>query len=158
MSILEVKDLKVSFNTVMGKVEAVKGVDLSVNSGEVLGIIGESGSGKSVTSLAIMGLIDNRSGAVESGEILFEGKNLINLTEKGAIISLLSFHSLEDRLAKQFLKKYSSNCRCDKTTPICKCGGKMLELINKKPIMATDEEIKQNPPSRSAKLRIFEKA
>ena len=57
MSILEVKDLKVSFNTVMGKVEAVKGVDLSVNSGEVLGIIGESGSGKSVTSLAIMGLI-----------------------------------------------------------------------------------------------------
>lgn len=82
MSILEVKDLKVSFNTVMGKVEAVKGVDLSVNSGEVLGIIGESGSGKSVTSLAIMGLIDNRIGAVESGEILFEGKNLINLTEK----------------------------------------------------------------------------
>lgn len=82
MSILEVKDLKVSFNTVMGKVEAVKGVDLSVNSGEVLGIIGESGSGKSVTSLAIMGLIDNRSGAVESGEVLFEGKNLINLTEK----------------------------------------------------------------------------
>ncbi len=78
---------------------------------------------------------------------------VINLTEKGAIISLLSFHSLEDRLAKQFLKKYSSNCRCDKTTPICKCGGKMLELINKKPIMATDEEIKQNPPSRSAKLR-----
>ena len=78
---------------------------------------------------------------------------VINLTEKGAIISLLSFHSLEDRLAKQFLKKYSSNCRCDKTTPICNCGGKMLELLNKKPIMASDEEIKQNPPSRSAKLR-----
>ena len=78
---------------------------------------------------------------------------VINLTEKGAIISLLSFHSLEDRLAKQFLKRYSASCRCDKATPICKCGGKMLELINKKPIMASEEEIKQNPPSRSAKLR-----
>ncbi|WP_297137219.1 ABC transporter ATP-binding protein [Terrisporobacter sp.] len=82
MSVLEVKNLKVSFHTVMGKVEAVKGVNLQVNSGEVLGIIGESGSGKSVTSLAIMGLINSATGLVESGEILFEGRNLINLNEK----------------------------------------------------------------------------
>ena len=81
---------------------------------------------------------------------------VINLVDVGAIISLLSFHSLEDRIAKQFLKKYSS-CRCDKYQPICTCGGKVLEIINKKPITASEEEIKINPPSRSAKLRIAKK-
>jgi 16S rRNA (cytosine1402-N4)-methyltransferase len=77
---------------------------------------------------------------------------VINLCDIGAIISLLSFHSLEDRIAKQVLKKYCS-CRCDKLQPVCICGGKILELVNKKPIMATEKEIKENPPSRSAKLR-----
>ncbi len=79
---------------------------------------------------------------------------VINMAEVGAIISLLSFHSLEDRIAKRTLKLYSQTCRCDKSVPKCICGGKMLELITKKPIMATDEEISANPPSRSAKLRI----
>ncbi len=78
---------------------------------------------------------------------------VINLVDVGAIISLLSFHSLEDRIAKHFLKKYS-NCRCDKYQPTCACGGKLLEIVNKKPIIASEEELKINPPSRSAKLRI----
>ena len=78
---------------------------------------------------------------------------VINLLDIGAIISVLSFHSLEDRISKQFMKKYSLNCRCDKNVPVCNCGGKMLELLNKKPIIATEEEIRENPPSRSAKLR-----
>jgi 16S rRNA (cytosine1402-N4)-methyltransferase len=77
----------------------------------------------------------------------------INLCEVGAIISLLSFHSLEDRIAKQTLKKFSS-CRCDKHSPVCTCGGKFIQIINKKPITASSEEINANPPSRSAKLRI----
>ena len=81
---------------------------------------------------------------------------VINLLDVGAIISLLSFHSLEDRLAKRTLKLYSS-CRCDKYAPVCTCGGKMLEIINKKPIVASDEELKINPPSRSAKLRVAKK-
>ncbi len=78
---------------------------------------------------------------------------VINLCDIGAIISLLSFHSLEDRLAKQILKAYST-CRCDKYAPVCTCQGRMLELINKKPIVAQAQEIKLNPPSRSAKLRV----
>ncbi len=77
----------------------------------------------------------------------------VNLCDIGAIISLLLFHSLQDRIAKQTLKKFSS-CRCDKYTPICTCGGKLLELVNKKPITASDAELNENPPSRSAKLRI----
>jgi 16S rRNA (cytosine1402-N4)-methyltransferase len=84
-------------------------------------------------------------------------KKVINLADINAIISLLSFHSLEDRLAKRTLKAYSSSCRCDKNQPICNCGGQILELVNKKPIMASEEELKINPPSRSAKLRIARK-
>ena len=84
-------------------------------------------------------------------------KKALNLMDVDAIISLLSFHSLEDRLAKTFLKSYSSSCRCEKNVMQCACGGKILELINKKPIIASEEEIKINPPSRSAKLRIAKK-
>ena len=84
-------------------------------------------------------------------------KKVIQLCDVGAIISLLSFHSLEDRLAKRFLKLYSSSCRCEKNQMICKCGGQIVELVNKKPIVATDEELKINPPSRSAKLRVARK-
>ena len=80
-------------------------------------------------------------------------KKVINLSEINAIISVLSFHSLEDRIAKNTLKAYAS-CRCDKYALVCSCGGKMIELINKKPITASAEELKINPPSRSAKLRI----
>jgi len=84
-------------------------------------------------------------------------EKVIKLTDVGAIISLLSFHSLEDRLAKRTLKLYSSSCRCDKNIAKCECGGKFIELVNKKPIMASDEELKINPPSRSAKLRVARK-
>lgn len=84
-------------------------------------------------------------------------EKVINLTDVGAIISLLSFHSLEDRLAKRTLKLYSSACRCPMNVPKCTCGGQLLELVNKKPIMASEEELEINPPSRSAKLRIARK-
>ncbi len=78
---------------------------------------------------------------------------VINLTQINAIISVLTFHSLEDRLAKHTLKSYTK-CRCDKYANLCTCGGAKLELINKKPIIASENELKINPPSRSAKLRI----
>ncbi len=78
----------------------------------------------------------------------------VQLLSSGAIISVITFHSLEDRIAKNILKSYSKNCRCPLNQPVCVCGGKMLELINKKPLVAEPEEIKINPPSRSAKLRL----
>ncbi len=82
---------------------------------------------------------------------------VIKLMDVDAIISVLTFHSLEDRLAKQTLKLWASSCRCNKENLICTCGGKMLELVNKKPILASEDEVKTNPPSRSAKLRIAKK-
>ena len=78
--------------------------------------------------------------------------DILDLLDVGGIISVISFHSLEDRIVKKILKHESSKCRCNEM--ICKCPPPRIELVNKKPIMATDEEIRENPPSRSAKLRV----
>lgn len=78
--------------------------------------------------------------------------DILDLLDVGAIISVISFHSLEDRIVKKILKYESQKCRCNEM--ICKCPPPKIEIINKKPIVASEEEIKENPPSRSAKLRI----
>lgn len=77
---LEVNNVKTSFYTQFGEVQAVGGVSFELNSGEVLGIVGESGSGKSVTMLSIMKLLDD-NGKVKEGEVLFQGVDLISLSE-----------------------------------------------------------------------------
>lgn len=98
---------------------------------------------------------------IEVNQELLNFENTLNellpLLSLGAIISVISFHSLEDRIVKNFFRDYSKSCRCEKYEPICKCGGRILELINKKPIEPSTEEIKINPPSRSAKLRLAKK-
>lgn len=95
---------------------------------------------------------------IEVNQELQNVKNTLNdvldLLDVGAIISVISFHSLEDRLVKHLFKYHSQRCHCDKSQMICHCPPPILELVNKKPITAGDEEIKINPPSRSAKLRI----
>ncbi len=80
--------------------------------------------------------------------------DVLDLLDFNAIISVISFHSLEDRVVKQVFKYYSTRCHCEKNQMICNCPPPILELVNKKPIMATEQEIKENPPSRSAKLRV----
>src|SRR5690625_1339451 len=80
--ILEIKDLKVSFNTDQGEVQAVRGVNLHVKKGETLAIVGESGSGKSVTTKSIVKLIQMPPGIIKSGEILFNGEDLVKKSEK----------------------------------------------------------------------------
>lgn len=80
--------------------------------------------------------------------------DILDLLEFNAIISVISFHSLEDRIVKQIFKYNSTRCHCDKTQAICNCPPPILELVNKKPIIASEKEIKENPPSRSAKLRV----
>ncbi|MEH7457816.1 peptide ABC transporter ATP-binding protein [Bacillus pseudomycoides] len=81
-TLLEVKDLQVSFDTHAGQVQAVRGVTFDLKKGETLAIVGESGSGKSVTSKALMGLIPNPPGRIKNGEIIFDGRDLTKLTEK----------------------------------------------------------------------------
>ena len=76
---------------------------------------------------------------------------------KDCIVAIISFHSLEDRVVKNYFKKWSENCICPKDAFRCECGKNhsLGEIITKKPIIATNFEIKQNPRSRSAKLRVF---
>ncbi len=81
-TLLEVKDLHVSFDTHVGEVQAVRGVTFDLKKGETLAIVGESGSGKSVTSKALMDLIPKPPGRIKNGEILFDGRDLTKLSEK----------------------------------------------------------------------------
>ncbi|SFG36455.1 ABC transporter ATP-binding protein [Sporolactobacillus nakayamae] len=80
--LLEIKDLSVVFHIFGADVQAVRGISLQLNKGETLAIVGESGSGKSVTSKAVMGLIPNPPGEIATGEVLFEGKDLVKYSKK----------------------------------------------------------------------------
>jgi len=92
--LLEVRDLVVEFATQRGMVRAVDGIDLTLGAGATLGLVGESGCGKSVTSLAILGLLDGNA-RVRSGSIRFEGRDLLTLDEpamrrmRGARIAMI---------------------------------------------------------------------
>jgi oligopeptide/dipeptide ABC transporter ATP-binding protein len=82
MALLEVKDLKTHFFTRQGVVQAVDGVTFTVDKGQTLGIVGESGCGKSVTALSIMGLIPKPPAKIVGGQVLFEGKDLAPLKDR----------------------------------------------------------------------------
>lgn len=85
-------------------------------------------------------------------------ENLIKLLNHGGRMAVISFHSLEDRIVKNVFKKQATDCLCPPKTPICICGHKAsVKLITRKPIVATQEELKFNSRSSSAKLRIIEK-
>ncbi|MAC84716.1 MAG: 16S rRNA (cytosine(1402)-N(4))-methyltransferase [Arcobacter sp.] len=76
---------------------------------------------------------------------------------KNCIVAIISFHSLEDRIVKNYFKKWTKSCICPPEAFRCECGNNhaLGKVITRKPIIPTKEEIKQNPRSRSSKLRIF---
>ena len=79
--LLEVKDLVIKFHTDDGVVSAVNGLDLSLSAGETLGLVGETGAGKTTSALAIMGLVDSPPGRIHSGEIIYKGEDLLKIRE-----------------------------------------------------------------------------
>jgi oligopeptide/dipeptide ABC transporter ATP-binding protein len=78
-ALLDVRNLRVRFDTPEGIVHAVEEVSFKLEAGETLGLVGESGSGKSVTALALLGLVGHAQGAIETGEVLYEGRDLLQL-------------------------------------------------------------------------------
>jgi len=84
--------------------------------------------------------------------------DLVEILESSGRLAIISFHSLEDRIVKQFFKRESSDCLCPPELPACRCGHQpSLRLINKKVITPSSEEIRRNPAARSAKLRVAAK-
>ncbi len=114
--LLEVRNLKTYFFTEDGVVKAVDGVDFSVDRGEVLGLVGESGCGKSVTSLSIMRLI-GIPGKVMEGEIIFDGRNLLELSESEMV------HMRGNRMSMIFQQPQSS------LNPVFKVGDQVAEVL-----------------------------
>ena len=80
------------------------------------------------------------------------------LLSQGGRLSVITFHSLEDRIVKQFMRDKAQGCTCPKDFPVCVCGNKpKVKIITRKPILLSDEELERNPRARSAKLRVCEK-
>ncbi len=82
----------------------------------------------------------------------------LELLAKGGRLAVISFHSLEDRIVKEFMRREASSCICPPGLPICVCGKQpTLRIVYKKPVTASPEELQRNPRARSSKLRVAEK-
>ncbi|MDR0441786.1 MAG: 16S rRNA (cytosine(1402)-N(4))-methyltransferase RsmH [Treponema sp.] len=86
---------------------------------------------------------------------LLEGA--LRVLEPGGRLGVISFHSLEDKIVKNFFRAMNKNCTCPATSPICNCGQRSVKILTKKGIAPGKAEIERNPPSRSARLRVVEK-
>ena len=114
--LLEIKDLHTVFHTDDGAVRAVDGVDLWVDEGEVLGLVGESGCGKSVTAHSVMRLV-SPPGRIESGEILFRGRNLLKVSQR-------EMHQVRgSRIAMIYQEPMSS------LNPLLRVGTQIVEAV-----------------------------
>ena len=102
---------------------------------------------------AIRIAVNDELGAVE--RIMTESAGLLN---PGGRLAIITFHSLEDRIVKQGMSQWAKGCTCPPRIPVCVCGKKpLVEIISRKPITASEQELAENPRSRSAKLRVCEK-
>ena len=82
----------------------------------------------------------------------------LRVLEPGGRLGVISFHSLEDRIVKNFFREKNRDCICPPEEPICKCGGqRSVAILTKKGIESGEEEIRRNPPSRSARFRAIQK-
>ncbi|MFD4629631.1 ABC transporter ATP-binding protein [Streptomyces sp. NPDC058284] len=159
-TLLEVRDLHVEFRTRDGIAKAVNGVDYSVAAGETLAVLGESGSGKSVTAQALMGILDVPPGRITKGEILFKGRDLLKLKEderrkirgagmamifQDALSSLNPVLSVGAQLGEMYVV-HKGMSRKD-------ARNKAVELMDRVRIPAARERVNQYPHQFSGGMR-----
>ncbi|MBC9711063.1 ABC transporter ATP-binding protein [Streptomyces sp. TRM66268-LWL] len=158
--LLEVRDLQVEFRTRDGVAKAVNGVTYEVDAGETLAVLGESGSGKSVTAQAIMGILDMPPGKITGGEILFQGKDLLKMKEderrkvrgaemamifQDALSSLNPVLSVGDQLGEMFIVHRGMSKK--------DARAKSIELMDRVRIPAAKERVSQYPHQFSGGMR-----
>jgi len=115
-------------------------------------------------------IVDQPSLALKDGHVIRDGysaeldelesvlNSALDMLAPEGRLSIISFHSLEDRIVKNKFKDLATACKCPKDIPICVCGGvKKFEIITKKPIIPIDDELKNNNRAHSSKLRILER-
>lgn len=157
--LLELKDLKISFESSTGTVDAVRGVNMTIYPGQSVAIVGESGSGKSTTAMAIIGLLPG-TGKVTGGEILFEGKNLASLSDKemvayrGSQIGLVPQDPMSNlnpvwRIGTQIKESLAANNVC----PRGEMDAKVAELMAESGLPDPERRAKQYPHEFSGGMR-----
>ena len=94
----------------------------------------------------------------ELGELKSLLQSIADVKLPNAKVAIISFHSLEDRIVKKAFTAWSKSCICPQEAMRCECGNNhaLGKILSKKPIIAKDDELKENPRSRSAKMRIFQ--
>jgi len=114
------------------------------------------GSGDSVVAQVFQALriaVNDELGALEEALV-----SSLKLLKPGGRVGVISFHSLEDRIVKEFFRTESRDCICPPSEPICCCGHeRSLKILTKKPVVPEGDEIQKNPRARSAKLRVAQK-
>ena len=158
--ILEVKDLSVSFNTYAGEVKALRNISFSVNRGETLAIVGESGSGKSVTVQTVMRLIPMPPGEIKSGEILFDGEDLVKVSDermrqlRGGKIGMIFQDPMTSlnpsiRVGKQIMEGILIHKKVSRK----EAQKQAVEMLRKVGIPKPEERFKQYPHEYSGGMR-----
>jgi oligopeptide transport system ATP-binding protein len=158
--LLDVRDLYVEFDTRDGVARAVNGVTYGVDAGETLAVLGESGSGKSVTAQAVMGILDTPPGRITGGQVLFRGRNLLGLKEEerrrvrgaemamifqDALSSLNPVLSVGDQLGEMFVVHRGMSRR--------DARARAIELMDRVGIPAARERVRQYPHQFSGGMR-----
>jgi oligopeptide transport system ATP-binding protein len=159
-TLLEVKDLKTYFYSFDGIVKAVDGVSFDLREGETLGLVGESGCGKSVSAMSILRLIPNPPGRIVNGEILFEGQDLLKLSDeemrkvRGDRIAMIfqePMTSLNPVLT--IGRQVAEPMEVHRNTPIKEALNKAKELLEKAQIAAAETRLAHYPHQFSGGMR-----
>lgn len=157
--LLELKDLKISFTSSTGTVEAVRGVNMTIYPGQSVAIVGESGSGKSTTAMAVLGLLPG-TGKVTGGEILFNGENITNLDNKqmqrfrGSEIGLVPQDPMSNlnpvwRVGTQV----KESLRANNVVPGSEMESRVVELLEEAGLNDAERRAKQYPHEFSGGMR-----
>ncbi len=159
--LLEVNNLKISFHTYAGEVQAVRGVSFALDRGETLAIVGESGSGKTVTSKAIMGLLPERAAEVKKGsEIRFNGANILDFSKKqwrqfrgknAGMVFQDPMTSLNPTM--KIGRQISEGIQVHEKISKKDAGAKALEMLHKVSIPNPEERIREYPYEFSGGMR-----